>query len=278
MMKGKVVIITGATSGIGKETALSLAEMGATIVIAARNIEAGEKVKKEIIQATKNNNIDCFQCDLTSLDSVREFCDSFKEKYERLDVLINNAGTWDFEGRKESKDMIENIFAVNFVAPFLMTHILIDMLKKSAPSRIISLSSGLHTGTINFDDIEFKEDWSGFKAYRQSKLAIILFTRKLANDLKDASVTVNCIHPGMVSTKLGRDAGGVSKLFFRVFGKKPKVGAETSIYLASSPDGGTITGEYWYKCKVGKASDESMDLEAAERLWKVGLDYIGAVK
>ncbi len=274
-MKGKVVIITGATSGIGKETAISLAKMGAIIVIATRNIEAGEKIKKEIVQITKNNNIDYLQCDLASMNSVRKFCDSFKEKYERLDVLVNNAGTWDFEGRKESEDGIENIFAVNFVAPFLMTHLLLDMIKKSAPSRIINLSSALHTGTINFDDIEFREDWSGFKAYRQSKLAIILFTRKLANDLKDANVTVNCIHPGMVSTKLGRDAGGFSRLFFKVFGKSPKVGAETSIFLASSPDVKKITGEYWSNSKIDKASKESMDMEAAERLWKIGLEYIG---
>jgi len=277
-MKGKVVIITGATSGIGKETALSLAKMGATIVLSVRNTEAGEKVKREMIQTTKNKNIEFLHCDLASLDSVRKFCDLFKEKYDRLDVLINNAGTWDFEGRKESKDGIENIFAVNFVAPFLMTHLLLDLIKKSAPSRIISLSSALHTGTIKFDDIEFKEDWSGFKAYRQSKLAIILFTRKLALDLKGTYVTANCIHPGMVATKLGRDAGRFSRLFFKVFGKSPKVGAETSIHLASSPEVEKITGEYWYRSKIGKASKESEDLEAAERLWKVGLDHTGIVE
>jgi len=272
-LKNKIVLITGATSGIGKETALGLAKLGATIVFTTRDSLKGEKTKKKLIAATNNENIDMLQCDLASFESIKNCCKEFKSKYDRLHVLINNAGVWNFK-RRESKDGIENIFATNYLAPFLMTNLLLDVLKKSNPSHIINLTSGMHYGTINFNDIEFKQNFSGIKAYRQSKLGLILFTRLLAKKLEGGNVTVNCVHPGMNKTDLGRDAGGFSRMIFKLMGKDPKIGAETSIYLASSPDVENITGEYFAKKKIKRSSKESYDMDLAKQLWDVSKKYV----
>ena len=265
-LKNKIVLITGATSGIGKETALGLAKLGATIVFTTRDNLKGEKTKKELIATTNNKNIHMLKCDLASFESIRNCCKEFKSKYDKLHVLINNAGVWDFK-RRESKDGIENIFATNYLAPFLITYLLIDILKKGSSSRIINVTSGMHYGTINFDDIEFKQKFSGAKAYRQSKLGLILFTRLLAKKLEGTGVTVNSTHPGMNKTNLGRDAGGFSKIIFKLMGKDPKIGAETSIYLASSPNVENITGEYFSQKKIKKSSKESYDINLAKKLW-----------
>ncbi len=272
-MKNKIILITGATSGIGKETALGLAKMGATIVFTSRDDIKGEKTKKELIAKTNNKNIHMLNCDLASFESIKNCCNEFKSKFYKLHVLINNAGVWDFK-RRESKDGIENIFAVNYLAPFLMTELLIDVLKKSKPSRIINVTSGMHYGTINFNDIEFKEKFSGAKAYRQSKLGLILFTRLLAKKLKGTGVTVNAAHPGMNKTDLGRDAGGFSKMIFKMMGKDPSIGAETSIFLASSPEVENITGEYWAKKEIKKSSKESYYMDSAVKLWDVSKKYL----
>jgi NAD(P)-dependent dehydrogenase (short-subunit alcohol dehydrogenase family) len=272
-LKNKIVLITGATSGIGKETSRGLAKLGATIVFTTRDNIKGEKTKKELITSTQNKNINILKCDLASFESIKNCCKEFKSKYNRLDVLINNAGVWDFK-RRQSKDGIENIFATNYLAPFLMTNLLLDILKKSNPSRIINITSGMHYGTINFDDIEFKQNFSGAKAYRQSKLGVILFTRFLAKKLEGTGVTVNVVHPGMNKTDLGRDAGGLSKMIFKMIGKDPKIGAETSIYLASSSDVENITGEYWAKKEIKKSSKESYDMDLAKKLWDVSKQYV----
>jgi len=276
ILKNKIVLITGATSGIGKETALGIAEMGATVVFTARDELKGEKTKKDLIAATNNKNIHMLKCDLASFDSIRNCCKEFKSNYDKLHVLINNAGVWDFK-RRESKDGIENIFATNYLAPFLMTNLLIDLLKKSSPSRIINVTSGMHYGTINFDDIEFKQNFSGAKAYRQSKLGLILFTRFLAKKLEGTGVTVNTAHPGMNKTDLGRDAGGFSKMIFKLMGKDPKIGAETSIYLASSKDVENITGEYFAKKEIKKSSKESYNMDLAKKLWDISKKYVKLV-
>jgi len=271
-LQNKIVLITGATSGIGKETALGLAKLGATIVFTTRDNLKGGKIKKELI--TRNNkNIHMLKCDLASFESIRNCCKEFKSKYDNLHVLINNAGVWNFK-RKESKDGIENTFATNYLAPFLMTNLLCDILKKSSPSRIINLTSGMHYGTINFEDIEFKQKFSGAKAYRQSKLGLILFTRLLAKKLEGTGVTVNCVHPGMIKTDLGRDAGGFSQIIFKLMGKDPKLGAETSIFLTNSPDVENITGEYFLKKKIKRSSKESYDIDLAKKLWNVSEKYL----
>jgi len=272
-VKNKIVLITGATSGIGKETARGLAELGATIVFTTRDNLKGEKTKKKLIAATNNENIHMLKCDLASFESIKNCCKEFKSKYDKLHVLINNAGVWDFK-RRESKDGIENIFATNYLAPFLMTNLLLDVLKKSNPSHIINVTSGMHYGTINFDDIEFKQKFSGAKAYRQSKLGLILYTRLLAKKLEGTGVTVNTVHPGMNKTDLGRDASGFSRMIFKMMGKDPKIGAETSIYLASSPEVENITGEYFAKKEIKKSSKESYDMDLAKKLWDVSEKYL----
>ena len=272
-MRDKIILITGATSGIGKETARGLAELGATVVFTSRDSLKGEKTKKELVMATDNKNIHMLICDLASFDSIKNCCKEFKSNYDKLHVLINNAGVWDFKRRK-SKDGIENIFATNYLAPFLMTNLLLDILKKSSPSRIINVTSGMHYGTINFSDIEFRHKFSGAKAYRQSKLGIILFTRLLAKKLDGAGVTVNAVHPGMNKTDLGRDAGGFSKFIFKMMGKSPTIGAETSIYLASSPKVENITGEYFVKKEIKVSSKQSYDMDLAQNLWEVSKKYV----
>jgi NAD(P)-dependent dehydrogenase (short-subunit alcohol dehydrogenase family) len=247
--------------------------MGATIIFTSRNAQKGESARNDIEKASSNPAICVMPCDLSSLESIRTFCNEFRAHNPALHVLINNAGVWDFT-RRESRDGIENIFAVNFLAPFLMTNLLLDLLKKSSPARIINVTSGLHHGVINFDDVESKRKFSGMNAYRQSKLGIILFTRLLAKKLKDTGVTVNAAHPGMVSTDLGRDAGFFSRSFFKLFGRTPDKGAATSIYLASSPDVADVTGGYYADCRPAKSSEHSHDLASAEKLWIIAAQYV----
>jgi NAD(P)-dependent dehydrogenase (short-subunit alcohol dehydrogenase family) len=272
-LNDKIIFITGATSGIGKETARGLAKLGSTIVFTTRDVSRGDKIKDELIKTTKNNKIEYLFCDLSSFESIINCCNKYIEKYDKLHVLINNAGVWDFKKRL-SKDGIENIFAVNYLAPFLMTNLFLDVLKKSAPSRIINVTSGMHYGTINFDDIEFKNNCSGDRAYSQSKLGLILFTRFLAKKLEETGVTVNCVQPGMNKTNLGRDAGSFSRVIFKILGKNPEKGAETSIYLASSPEVKNISGEYFEKKKIRKSSKESYNLDLANKLWNLSKNYV----
>jgi len=272
MMNGRVCLITGATSGIGKETALALAKMGAAIVFTARDIKKGEAVRDQFKALSKNEMIDVLECDLSSLQNVRDCCDRFRRKYDRLHVLINNAGTWEKE-RKLSKDGIENTFAVNHLAPFLMTNLLLDIMKMSTPSRIVSVSSGLHGGTIDFDDVEFKSGFRGMSAYRQSKLANMLFIKELARRLTGTGVTANCLMPGFVSTGLSRNSGAVSRTFVKILASSPEKGAETPIYLASSPEVGGISGECFRKKRIAKTSGESNDPVLARRLWELSLKY-----
>jgi len=273
-MNGKIVLITGATSGIGKQTALGLAMLGATVVIITRDEQRGEQTRQELIQTTKNTNIDVLFCDLASFASIRDCCRKFLTKYHELHVLINNAGIVDYH-RRESKDGIENTFAVNYLAPFLMTNLLLEVLKKSAPARIINLTSGLHSGPIHFNDLEFKNGFSGMKVYGHSKLAIILFTRLLAEKLKGTGVTVNCVNPGMSATNLGRDAGWFSEKFFKLLAKEPSIGAQTPIYLASAPEIETTTGEYFEKKSVKKTKTETYDMSTAKKLWDISKKYVG---
>jgi NAD(P)-dependent dehydrogenase (short-subunit alcohol dehydrogenase family) len=236
-------------------------------------MDRGGTTKDEMVRESKNDRVDFIHCDLASFDSIRSCCREFKNKYERLDVLINNAGTWNFK-RIESRDGIENTFAVNYLAPFLTTNLLLDLLKRSAPSRIINVASAFHGGTVNFDDVEFKRSFSALKAYRQSKLALILFTRLLAEKLKDTGVTVNCVHPGRVATNLSRDGNVFYRTFSRLFARDPKKGAETSTYLASSPEIEKITGEYFADKKIKQSSAESHDMEMAKKLWDLSVRYV----
>jgi len=279
-VKEKVCLITGATAGIGKETAIALAKMGAEIIFTSRNQQKGELVKNEIIAISNNTKVDFILCDLSSLNSIKEFCVTFKKKYNRLHVLINNAGTSGFK-RRLSKDGIEMTFAVNHLAPFLMTNLLLDVIKNSVPARIITVSAYLHKfGTIDYNDLEHKESYSIIKSYSQSKLANILFTKQLALELKDQDVTVNCLLPERAVTNIVQDGGIVFNLLVR-FLKSLNLkrlsaarAALTPVYLATSKNVENITSECFKKNKIVQTSEESYDRDNAKRLWEVSREYV----
>jgi len=271
-MKDKVVMVTGANSGIGKAASLALAKMGATVVMVARSRERGEAARSEIVRKSQNNAVDLLLADLSSLESVRILASEFRKKYSELHVLINNAGLFN-QRRSVTIDGYENTFATNYLAPFLLTNLQLDLLKASAPSRIINVSSvGHYNGHINFDDINLEKEYGGWKAYGQSKLALVLFTHELAKKLQGTGVTVNAVHPGTVATNIwSRPLGPVGFILAlpKLFMISPDQGAETIVYLASSPDAKGLNGEYLEKLKVKKSSNESYDEEIAQRLWDV---------
>lgn len=279
MTEQKIILITGGTAGIGKETVKKLASIGAAVVFSTRDKEKGEEVKREIIKETNNNNVDYLVCDLASLSSVRACAKEFEERWTRLDVLINNAGVLSQE-RQESKDGIELNLAVNFLTPFLLTNLLLPLLKRSAPARIINVSSSMHTeGEINFDDLQSKETFDKYKAYAQSKLALLLFTKKLAKELEGSGVTVNALHPGIVGTEMTmqnvRAMNPVTSFIFKRTLITPVQGAETSIYLATSPDVAQVSGEYFDKKKITSSSPIASDEELATKLWDVSAKLVG---
>ncbi|TMI16983.1 SDR family oxidoreductase [Candidatus Bathyarchaeota archaeon] len=271
-MKDKVVLVTGANSGIGRAASLALAKMGATIVMVARNKERGEAARSEIIKESQSNSVDLLLADLSSLESVRQLATEFQRKYSKLHVLINNAGLFN-QRRHVTMDGYEDTFTTNYLAPFLLTNLQLDLLKASAPSRIINVSSvGHYNGHINFDDLNLEKEYGGWKAYGQSKLALVLFTHELAKKLQGTGVTVNAVHPGTVATNIwSRPLGPVGFIMAlpKLFMTTPKQGAETLVYLASSPDAKDLNGEYLEKLKTKKSSDESYNEDIAQRLWDV---------
>ena len=277
-MKNKVVLVTGANSGIGRAASLALAKMGATIVMVARNKERGEAARAEIIKESQNNSVDLLLADLSSLESVRQLATEFQKKYSKLSVLINNAGLFN-QRRHVTTDGYEDTFATNYLAPFLLTNLQLDLLKASAPSRIINVSSvGHYNGHINFDDLNLEKEYGGWKAYGQSKLALILFTHELAKKLQGTGVTVNAVHPGTVATNIwSRPLGPVGFIMAlpKLFMTTPRQGAETIVYLASSPNAKDLNGEYLEKRRVKKSSNESYDEGIAQRLWDVSAKLTG---
>jgi len=272
-MEGKICIITGANSGIGKATAIGLAKMNATIVMMCRSKERGEDAQKEIIELTDNKKVDLFLCDLSSQESIRKFVSEFKSKYQKLHILINNAGIM-LSKRVTSVDGFEMNLAVNYLAPFILTNLLLDVLKKSAPSRIINVSSAAHRmAKMDFDDLQSeKMKYRLFKIYGVSKLALMLFSYELSRRLEGTSVTLNTLHPGVVNTNLGQDQSSFSKGFAKLFFKKSEKGAETSIYLASSQEVEGITGKYFAKKQQKQSSEESYNEDYAKRLWELSTE------
>jgi NAD(P)-dependent dehydrogenase (short-subunit alcohol dehydrogenase family) len=272
IMKDKLVLVTGSNSGIGRAATLALAKMGATVVMVARNGEKGEAARSEIIRESRNNSVDLLLADLSSLESVRHLAEEFRTKYSKLHVLINNAGLFN-QRRHVTIDGYESTFATNYLAPFLLTNLLMDQLKAGAPSRIVNVSSvGHYNGHINFDDLNLEKDYGGWKAYGQSKLALVLFTHELAKKLQGTEVTVNSLHPGTVATNIwSRPLGKMGFIMSlpKLFMTSPEKGAETIVYLASSPEAKNLNGEYLEKLKVKKSSDESYNEEFAQRLWDV---------
>ncbi|MCR5213328.1 MAG: SDR family oxidoreductase [Eubacterium sp.] len=280
-LNGKIAIVTGANSGMGMATVAALSDMGAKVVMLCRSQERGQAAYDKLMEK-KNRSLDLILCDLGDYTSIREFVAKFRERYTHLDILVNNAGFISLD-RQETKEGLEKQFGVNHIGHFLLTNLLLDMMPSG--SRIVNVASGAHkSGKIYFDDINLTKGFNVIKAYSQSKLANVLFTRELARRLKSRRISVNCCHPGAVATNIGidRDTGfgktltGMLKPFFQ----SPEDGARTAIFLASDESVRKITGGYFYKCKIAKSSKLSKDKALAKRLYAfseklVGLDELG---
>lgn len=282
-LKGKTVVITGANTGIGKETAVDLAARGARVIIGCRNMEKGKEALKEIQDRSKNTNVFLEKLDLASLESVRSFADNILNSEPRLDILINNAGVMACPYQK-TKDGFEMQFGVNHLGHFLLTLLLLDRLKHSQPSRIINVSSSAHRmgdGKIKFDDINHEKSYSSWGAYFDSKLANVLFTRELSKRLEGTHVTVNALHPGAVTTELQRHSVLSSALFYPVrwyMFKTAEQGAQTTIHCAVSEEMEGVSGKYLRDCHIVEPSKSAQDDEAATKLWEVSLKLVALEK
>ena len=268
-LNGKIAVVTGANSGMGMSTSAALADMGATVVMLCRNKKRGMEALNTLSEKP-DRKLELMLCDLGDFSSIRSFADTFRTKYKNLDILVNNAGFISLD-RQTTKNGLERQFGVNHVGHFLLTMKVIDLIPKGG--RIVNVASGAHkTGKIHFEDINLTKHFNVIKAYSQSKLANVLFTRELALRLKSKGIIVNCCHPGAVATNIGisRDTGfgktitGMLKPFFQT----PEQGARTAIYLAASKDVADITGEYFYKCKIAKSSKRSKDMKLAKELFE----------
>jgi len=275
-MAGRVCIVTGASSGIGKETAAGLTRLGATVVLACRNPRKGEAVRQEILTQTGDGEVERAALDLASLRSVRAFAADAIARHPRTHVLVNNAGIFS-RSRRVTEDGLESQFQVNYLGPFLLTHLLLPALEAGAPSRIVNVSSAAHTGgRIDFADLQGEREYSGFRAYNQSKLAQVLFTRELARRLEGTRVTANALHPGVIRTNLGRgEFPRAFDLLVRPFMKSPMKGARTPIFVASSPALDGVSGRYFAKMREVASSPASQDAAAARRLWDLSLRMAG---
>ena len=277
-MSDKTCLVTGASSGIGKETALGLARLGFSVVLACRNRERGHAALDYIRQKTGSSALELIMVDLADLGSVRRMAAEYLETRDRTDVLVNNAGLI-LTKRSVTVDGFETTFQVNYLSHFLLTRLLLDSLKRSAPSRIINVSSGAHTsGHIRFDDLQCARGYNAFKAYGQSKLAQVLFTYELSRRTSGKRVDVNCLHPGAVATNWGRGGGDWLSFGLRlasVFEMSPQRGAETSLFLASDPRLEGVSGKYFTNKKETESSAESHDIDEARRLWDESCRLLG---
>ena len=270
-MKDKICMVTGANAGIGKETALELARLGAMVILVSRSHEKGEAARQEIIKATGNSQVELLLADLSSQVSIRSMVEGFNAKFDHLDVLVNNAGVYLSE-RQESVDGLEMTFATNHLGYYLTTLLLWDKLVAGAPSRVVNVSSDAHRGAkLDFDDLQNQKNYQGFRVYSQSKLANILFTYELDRRRNGADVTINALHPGFIASNFGRNNKGLvgfaMKHIVPWFARSTVQGATTSIYLATSADVAGHSGEYYVDCKPVRSSGESYDQAVAARLW-----------
>ena len=274
LMHGKKCVVTGSSSGIGKATALGLAKAGASVILVCRSQEKGEGAMHEIIQKSGNQNVSLMVADLSSQNAIRRLANDLSASHDKLHVLLNNAGVF-LAKRHLTEDGLEMTLAVNYLAPFLLTNLLLPTLKASAPSRIVTVASSAHYGaTIEFDNLQGERGYSGFRAYSQSKLADILFTYELARRLEGTNITANCLHPGVVRTNLGENNWWMFRLaltLFAPFLPSPEGGARTSIYLTTSKDVEGVSGKYLAKEKEAKSSKESYDVSVSKRLWDVSV-------
>jgi NAD(P)-dependent dehydrogenase (short-subunit alcohol dehydrogenase family) len=278
MVKGdkKIAMVTGANSGMGKATVAALADRGFTVIMICRSKARGETALQELLEK-KNRDIILMQCDLGQMDDIRRFTVEFKSHYSRLDVLINNAGVISLD-RRETYDGLEEQFGVNHIGHFLLTLRLLNLMERG--SRIVVVASGAHkVGKIHFDDYNLKKGFNVVKAYGQSKLANVLFARELAVRVKARGITVNCCHPGAVATSMGIDritgfGSQITGLLKPVF-LTPEEGAKTAIYLATSPEGGKVTGKYFYRCQMSTTSQAAKSRKLAQKLFELSEDLTG---
>ena len=282
---GKVVVITGGNTGIGKEAAAALAGRGAQVIITSRNEERGRAARQEIAERSGNDSVDVMPLDLASFRSIRSFAADALDRFDHLDVLVNNAGLILYR-RAETQEGFEETFGVNHLGHFLLTDLLLERLRASAPSRVVVVSSHAHKGArrgLDFDDLQTEHNYKWMGVYNKSKLANIYFARELARRLDGMGVTVNALHPGFVRSEFGRsgDLGGIYgwgiKYLASPFAISPEKGARTTVYLASSPDVADVSGGYFYKCKPSAPSRVAQDDDAARRLWDASEKLVASV-
>lgn len=278
-MAGKTVLVTGATGGIGKATAIGLARLGARVAITGRDMARANAAATDIRAVANNAAVDAFAADLSSQTEVRRLAREVLDRYPRLDVLVNNVGGF-WAHRHLTADGLEHTFALNHLAPFLLTNLLMDRLIASSPARIVTVASGAHTtGRIDFDDLQGERNYSGQRAYNASKLANVMFTYELARRLRGSGVTATVLHPGVVSTAFGAEDQAafftILSPLIRPFLKSAAQGAATSIYLASSPQENGVTGVYFSNSKAKRSSKSSYDTAAARHLWEISTDLVG---
>jgi len=277
-MNGKTVLITGANSGIGKAVATALAGLGAHVVMSSRSRKRGERAQSEIIRKSGNERVDLLIADLSSREGIQGLADSYRNSYDRLDVLINNAAILT-SSRRVAPDGYEMQFFVNHVAYFMLTNLLIDMLRASAPSRIVNIASTAHSsGTLDFDDLQSEHNYKGWKTYANTKLANVVFTYELARRLEGSGIDANCVHPGVIHTNLLRNYSMVLNLLFHAlqfFFKKPEEGAATPVYVASSPELEGVAGRYFRNSAPMDTTEESNDRDVQQRLWDASEEISG---
>jgi len=267
-LDNKIAIVTGANSGMGMATVEALSDEGATVIMLCRNKNRGQEAFEKLTMVP-GRKIELLLCDLGDFSSINAFVNAIKEKYERIDILVNNAGFISLD-RQVTKEGFERQFGINHLGHFLLTTQLVDLMNPGA--RIVNVASGAHkVGKIHFEDINLEKSYNVIKAYSQSKLANVLFTRELARRLKDRGITVNCCHPGAVATNIGIDRntgfGKTITSILKPFFQTPAEGARTAIFLATDDSVKYISGEYFYKCKIAASSKRSKDMELAKRLY-----------
>lgn len=277
-MNGKTVIITGANGGIGKETAKEIARRGARVIMACRNVDNAKIVRDEIVEATKNENVVVKQLNLASQKSIREFAEDILRTEQRLDVLIHNAGTAEKKLIK-TEDNLELTMATNHFGPYLLTHLLIDLLKRSTPSRIVVVASELYRlSSVNLNNLNPSSSWFPPYIYYPSKYANIYFTLELARRLEGSGVTVNCLHPGMIDSGIWRNVpvplNWPLKLIVKLFFKTPLQGCQTSVYLACSDEVSNVTGRYFMDCKERSLTRGATDMSKAKKMWEISEELV----
>jgi len=277
-LKGKIILITGPTSGIGLEVAWALARMDAHIVMACRNAEKGADTRSMIVEETQNKRIDVMLVDISSMQSVREFAEAFLGNYKKLHVLVNNAGAF-FMKREITPEGFEKTFATNHLGPFLLTNILLPVITRTPGARIINLASDAHYyGKINLEDLQMKKRYGGFRAYAASRLATHFFTQELSSKLEGTGVTVNSVHPGHAATNIWPETKGLMKLGMKIANRNAISAAEgslTPVYLASSDEVTGVTGKYFFKKEIKEPSKKCEDMELQKALWKKCEELVG---